>query len=231
MTASFLPPSLSAPLLSLPVFPLLWLPHCTIMLLTLRATLGPTALTLARRSPLSCYLLGLAYTFAGALTSLVLRGKPLLGLLALSPQLYSFTVVWYLMLYFPGDTVYKSLTLLPVAPLLAAAQDWMRILAVKNGVSSCLQDYPGSFLVPVVFASLTSSGFMLVKYLEQVLQTGDFTFKIRHPSSKTMVVAALLLTAQHLGHLPGISPDDLYCCLVLYAVAVRLLTSFVIKVS
>ena len=70
-----LPPALTAALLSTPAFPHLWLPHCLLMCLALRATLGggAPALAFARRHPLSCWLLGAAYTFAGALLGRLLR--------------------------------------------------------------------------------------------------------------------------------------------------------------
>ena len=167
---SVLPPWLSSPLLTLPVFPYLWLPHCALMCLALRATLAPGAgpLHFARLHPLSCYLLGLAYTFSGKLVSLLLTNQSVLTVLTLSTPLYSYTVVWYLVFFSPYDLLYRLLTLLPLAPLLAAAQDWMRLAAVRAVVAAAIEVHPQAFLYPVVLATLTSSGFMIVKYLEQV---------------------------------------------------------------
>jgi len=219
-------------ILKTPVFPFLWIPHCMLMSLSLRATLGhgPPALLFARKHPLSCYLMGVLYTFPGGLISLILLNKPILTFLTLSNNLYSFTVVWYLMFFGPRDFLYRILTSrLPLVPLLAALQDWQRIGLVSTGVKTILEVHPTSFLYPVVFATLKSSGFMVVKYCEQILLTGlSKAFVLPHHATKTMVVAACLLTAQQLGFL-NVDYNDLYCGLVIMAISVRLLTSWIFK--
>merc|ERR1712083_793561 len=114
-------------------------------------------------------------------------------------------------------------------PLMAALQDWQRIGLVLSGVKTILEIHPTSFLYPVVFATLKSSGFMIVKYCEQILLTGlSKAFVLPHHATKTMVVAACLLTAQQLDLL-SVDYNDLFCGLVLFAVIVRLVTSWVFK--
>ena len=60
---------------------------------------------------------------------------------------------------------------------------------------------------------------------------GDRTFRIGHHATKTMAVSAALLTAQAQGWLAGVSAEDMYCCLVLMAMALRIVTSYVMKVT
>ena len=65
----------------------------------------------------------------------------------------------------------------------------------------------------------------------QVAVKGDRTFRIGHHATKTMAVSAALLTARAQGWLAWVSAEDLYCCLVLMAMALRLVTSYVMKVT
>jgi len=219
-------------ILQTPVFPFLWVPHCMLMSLSLRATLGhgPPALLFARQHPLSCYLLGVLYTFPGGLLSLILLNQPILTLLTWTNNLYSFTVVWYLMFFGPRDFLYRILTSrLPLVPLMAALQDWQRLGLVSSGVKTILEIHPTAFLYPVVFATLKSSGFMIIKYCEQILLTGlSKAFVLPHHATKTMVVAACLLTAQKLD-LISVDYNDLFCGLVLMTICIRLTTSWICK--
>jgi len=218
-------------ILSTPVYPFLWLPHCVIMSLALRATLGSQsqALQFARAHILTCYSLGILYTFSGALTGLILSNQSVLTILTWSNNLYSFTIVWYLMFYGPGDCLYRFLTKFPITPFLVIAQDWLRLANVRKGVLQSVQDRPDFFLYPVVFASCTSNGFMFLKYLERCLQTG---FKeaavVKHHSAKTMVVTAILLTAQARGVI-SIQAEDVYCSMVMVTAVLRLVTTFLVK--
>ena len=97
-------------------------------------------------------------------------------------------------------------------------------------MKTILEIHPTSFLYPVVFATLKYSGFMIVKYCEQILLTGlSKAFVLPHHATKTMVVAACLLTAQQL-ELLSIGYNDLFCGLVVVAICVRLATSWLFKV-
>jgi len=159
---------------------------------------------------------------------LLLLNQPILTFLTWSTNLYSFTVVWYLMFFGPGDFLYSLLTSrLPLIPLMAAAQDWQRIGLVSAGVKTIMETHPTAFLYPVVFATLKSSGFMVVKYCEQILLNGlSKAFVLPHHATKTMVVASCLLTAQKL-QLLSVAYEDLFCGLVLIAIMIRLVTSWI----
>ena len=72
---------------------------------------------------------------------------------------------------------------------------------------------------------------MIVKYCEQILLSGlSKAFVLPHHATKTMVVAACLLTAQQMNML-SVDYNDLFCGLVLMAILVRLITSWVFKVG
>lgn len=219
-------------IVSVPAFPSLWIPHCIVMCLVLRGTLGQgqQALHFARRHPLACYMLALIYTFSGAMVGLLLRAQPILTVLTWTNNVTSFTVVWYLMFFGPRDLPHRALTAVPVAPLLVAAQDWLRLLSARRGVQAILAEHPLSFLYPVVFASLASNGFLFVKYIEKLLLGGPSkAFVIPHHATKTMVLTAILLTAQAQGFLPMVGAEDLFSYIVLLTVSLRLVTSFLLK--
>ena len=155
--------------LTIPVFPYLWLPHVIIMTFFLRSSLGPSAVPWAQRHPFSCFTLGLVYCFSGGLVGLFLSNKSLLTILTWSPNLYSFSIAWYLMFFSPFDVVHRLVSsLTPVLPLMVAAQDWLRIAVVASGIRTTLEEHPTAFVYPVVFAVVTSNGFLIFKYFEQV---------------------------------------------------------------
>merc|ERR1712055_377133 len=224
-----LPTPVVEAILALTPFPFLWIPHCILCCLGLRATLGPNAPQFARRPPLACFLHGLFYTFAGAIVGLVLKGKSILLILTMSSKLYSYTFVWYLMFFAPGDLPNAILTKLRVQPLLAAAQDWMRLGAVKVNVKAAIEEQPETFLYPVAVATPTSSGLMIVKYVEQLLLGKDCAFVIKQHATKTMAVAAVILTAEAHGHFQALPHEELFCALVVAAILLRLLVSFLSK--
>merc|ERR1711934_1176632 len=226
---TMLPAPVLETILAVPPFPFLWIPHCILCCLGLRATLGANALQFARRHPLSCFLHGLFYTFAGAIVGLFLKGKSILLILTMSSKLYSYTFVWYLMFFAPGDLPNAILTKLQVQPLLAAAQDWMRLGAVRSNVITALEEQPGTFFYPVALATLTSSGLMIVKYVEQLLQKKDCAFVIKQHATKTMAAAAVILTAEVQGNFQALPHEELFCTLVIAAILLRLLVSFLSK--
>ena len=55
-------------------------------------------------------------------------------------------------------------------------------------------------------------------------------FVIPHHSSKTTVLASILLVAQAQGHLP-VNGEQLYAGLVLAAILLRLVTTYLVKVN
>jgi len=226
---TMLPAPVLETILAVPPFPFLWIPHCILCCLGLRATLGANALQFARLHPLSCFIHGLLYTFAGAIVGLLLKGKSILLILTMSSKLYSYTVVWYLMFFAPGDLPSAILTKLRLQPLLAAAQDWMRLGAVRANVAAALEEQPDSFLYPVAVATLTSSGLMIVKYVEQLLLGKDRAFVIKQHATKTMAVAAVILTADAHGYIQALPQEEIFCSLVVAAILLRLLVSFLSK--
>lgn len=135
--------------LTTPVFPYLWLPHVIVMTFFLRSSLGPSAVVWAQRHPLSCFTLGLIYCFSGGLAGLFLGNKSLLTILTWSPNLYSFSLAWYLMFFSPYDVVHRLVSsLTPFLPLLVATQDWLRIAVVASGVRTTLEEHPTAFCLP-----------------------------------------------------------------------------------
>ena len=93
---------------------------------------------------------------------------------------------------------------------------------VMTGVNSVLTEHPESFIYPVFIATLKSSGFMVVKYLEQVLMRGlNKPFKVASHYTKTMVVAACVFVAQSRG-LVKMDQGELYSCMVMGLMIVRI---------
>ena len=122
------------------------------------------------------------------------------------------------------------LTKLQVQPLLAAAQDWMRLGAVRANVAAALEEQPGTFIYPVALATLTSSGLMVIKYVEQLLLGKECAFVIKQHATKTMAAAAVILTAEAQGHFKVLPHEELFCTLIVAAILLRLLVTFVSKV-
>jgi len=217
-------------ILKTPVFPYLWIPHCIMMNLALRGTIGhgDAALKFSKKHPLSCFILAALYTYPGGILSNVFLAQPPLGFLTQHNPFYAFVAVWYLMFFGPFDILYKTLMNIPkISLLFSLVQDWLRVGLVAGGVTQVFSLHPSAFLYSVVISTIKSSGFMLVKYLEHAAQHG-FTkgFVFPHHSSKTMVLAAVLFTAQKHGHLQA-DWDTLYFLLVIWAVAARIFTSLI----
>ena len=83
---------------------------------------------------------------------------------------------------------------------------------VSGGVKAILSDYPDAVIYPIFFATIKSSGFMVIKYIEAVLVgVGSLSqpFTISHHSTKSMMVAASLLVARHRGLL-ALPHEDLF---------------------
>lgn len=213
--------------LNTPTFPYLWVPHCILMNIALRATLGiEHGPQFARQHPLSCLLLALLYNYPGALLANLLLAKPLLSFLLISHTLYATLLAWYLVFYSPQDLFYRLIMSSKLVPVLAALQDWLRIGLVLSGLQTINDESPGHLFYPVIFALIKSSGFMLVKYAEHVLLHGlNKAFSIPNQASKTMLFAAVVLQVQMVYGLLPLSETDLYCYLVLLAVILRLLTA------
>ena len=93
---------------------------------------------------------------------------------------------------------------------------------VLTGVNSVLSEYPEAFIYPVFIATLKSSGFVVVKYLEQVLMHGlNKPFKVASHYTKTMVLAACLLVAQSRG-LVKMDQGELFSVMVMVLMIIRM---------
>lgn len=103
---------------------------------------------------------------------------------------------------------------------------------VLTGVTSVLSEHPEAFIYPVFIATLKSSGFMVVKYLEQMLMHGLNTpFKVTSHYTKTMVLAACVLVAQSRG-LVTMDRGELYAFMVMVLMIIRISdTTGILKVS
>lgn len=211
-----------------PIFPVLWTASCVVMCGAARLTLGDKVQQLSRSNPLSLYLLSLLYCYPGAILSALLQAQPPLLLLTRTNQLASFSLVWYVMFY----TNLHSLASRPSASLLLSlAQDWMRLHLVRNAVKTVLDQYPEAWLYAVIFATLSSSGFVVVKYVEHIVLSGlSKPFTIPHHSTKTMFLGASFLVAQHQGMFP-VNLTDLFTSLVLAASAFRISTSYFVNMK
>ena len=217
-------------ILATPVFPHLWVPHCVLMSLALRKSLGSDHWhQFSRTHPLSCLMAALVYIYPGGiLASLVLGEPPLAFLQAAGPSFYAALLVCYLVFYAPADLFVRMMTSVPgLLPLCTLLQDWQRIGLVQSGLQTVNAGTPGLFLFPVIIGVVKSSGFMFVKYLEARLlyrEAGSGGFRLPNQAAKTMLLVAVILQMQHLYSPLPVSQSELYCLLVVLAVSLRLAT-------
>jgi len=214
-------------ILSVPIFPYLWVPHAVLMSVALRNTLGSKWHDISRDSPLSCLIMGMVYIYPGGIVAALLQGEPLLSFLLAGPQLYTSLAAWYLIFYCPMDLVfqvYKTLRLQYVFPIL---QDWQRIGLVLSGIEGANKITNGSYIIyPIVIGILKSSGFMFVKYMEVGIINGLKTgFKVPNQATKTMIIAAILIQLQIVYGILPMTVPELYCILVVLTVLLRIITT------
>ena len=192
---------------NVPVFPYLWIPHCILMSLAVRATVG--GLKFSRSHPLSCYMMAVLYTFPGGIVAAVLLAEPPLAFLTNTPSMVAMTIVWYLVFYAPYDFFAKLIGLLHLRFPLGFLQDFLRIQLVIAGVNTVHALHPNTVLYPIVVATAKSSGFMFIKYAEAVIFNAKPPngFAVPNHHSKTCILAAVLFTARSAGYLDvGVKP-------------------------
>lgn len=208
-----------------PPFPTLWVPHCIIMSSALRAMLGDDWRRFRRQHPLSLIFLGALYIFPGAIVSDFLLGEPPLSFLLRTPLVLSGAAVWYLTFYSPKDFFFRMMAVLPVWTLMGAAQDFLRIQLVRSGVEAIAAKHPGALAYPFVFAVCKSSGFLFLKWAENVLlhSARGRPFAIPNHSTKTCILASAALTLRAAG-LVAVDEDFLVAGFAVAAIALRLLT-------
>lgn len=210
--------------LDFPVFPALWIPHCIMMSLALRNTLGGNWQGFSRQHPMSCFILAILYTFPGGILATAMLAQPVLSFMLNTPFVLAMMGSWYLVFYSPNDLFFQLVTKTGLILPFSGAQDFLRLHLVLSGVQTIHQLHPGSFFYPVVFAICKSSGFMFLKYAEYILANGlKQAFVIPHHSTKTCILASIVLTLQSLGHLP-IDIKPLFAILVCISLSFRLLT-------
>ena len=127
-------------IINIPVFPYLWIPHCIIMCLAVKSTIGIETETdilteetfilyilgsrnLDRTSPLSVFLLSVLYSYPGGILAAFILGNPILAFLTNTNQFLSFIITWYLMFYTRINIFINNITL----TFLLIAQDLMRL--------------------------------------------------------------------------------------------------------
>ncbi len=211
-------------IVAFPVMKAVWLPHCLMMSLALRAAIGDQWKAFSRRHPLATLVANTLYVFPGGIIASVLLTEPILQFTLNSAAMTQMAIAWYAVFFAPFDCVVGIVDALRLRRLLAATQDFMRIYLVLTGVETIHERHPDAFLYPVVFAFCKSSGFMFVKYFESVFL--DFprssnALIVNHHSSKTCFAAAVAFTSVSLGYV-ALPMETMYALFCLAAITSRL---------
>ena len=200
---------------TIPIFPYLWIPHCILMSMAVRATVG--GIKFSRTHPLACYMMATVYTFPGGILASLLLAEPPLAFLANTPAMVVMTIAWYLVFYSPYDFFVKMIESLHMRHLLGFLQDIQRIQLVISGVETIHAVYPKTLFYPFVFATAKSSGFMFIKYIEAMVFNSKPPkgFVVPNHHSKTCMLAAVLFIASDIGYLE-VEKKTLFfiCCLI-----------------
>lgn len=183
-------------LINLPVFPLLWIPHCILMAMASKSTYGLQSVALAKANPLSTYIKTMIYTFPGGILHAILMGEPAFAFMANMPFMAAMTLSWYFIFYFDFIANILSKFVLPMT----IAQDFFRLQLCLAGVASVASNHPSAFLYMAFMGVCKSSGFMVFKYLEHALDHGlNKAFVVPNHPSKTCVLASVAFAAQTSG--------------------------------
>lgn len=187
-------------LMNVPMFPYLWAPHCIMMSLAARQVYGDNALDYAKSNPLSCFIRSLLYTYPGGILSSFLMAEPPFAFLTALPPLLTMIISWYLIFFSPKDMfaqmILKSKLTLPMS----MAQDFQRLHLCLIGVTSVAVSHPKAFIYMAFIGVCKSSGFMVLKYLENAFDHGcREPFKIPNYPTKTCVWASVAFAAQASG--------------------------------
>ena len=212
-------------LIHVPAFPYLWIPHCIMMSWNLRQTYGKDALNLAKGQPLSCFIRALFYTYPGGILAAILASEPPLAFLANTPSILSMIISWYLIFFAPADLFVALLKKARLAFIFSICQDFQRLQLCMQGVQIISKGHPGAFLYMTFFATCKSSGFMVIKYLEHLLDQGLVKpFHIPNYPTKTCVLASMAFAADASGILALGGPP---CILTYFSFLVLTLRLFV----
>ena len=213
--------------LNFPVFELFWTPHCLMMSLLLRRTFLDKSY--AQKNPLATYLMAVLYTFPGGILATLLLAKPVLSFTVDNTSaLVQMTLSWYLIFFSPFDIVATLIDGIPgLKTAFAASQDFFRMYLVWTGVKAVHGMHPGAFVYPVVFATAKSSGFLVVKYFQDLFVTRKSApFSLSNYPTKSCFLASVAFTAASFDYI-RIPVDTLYAMFIPVVVSLRILTSFV----
>ncbi len=209
-----------------PAFPYLWIPHCLLMSLALRSTLGASALDFARQNPLSCFMRAMLYTYPGGIMSALLLCQPPFEFLTNTPMITTMIVAWYLVFFCPFDLFFKTFHAAKLGLPFFVLSDFLRLHLCLAGVTMIQKVHPTAFIYMVFFAVIKSSGFMVLKYAEHAMDHGlDKPFVVPNYPTKTCVLASVAFAASANG-LVGVGMKPLLAGLTLWAVNLRLMALF-----
>ena len=210
-------------LLTFPVFPYLWIPHCIMMSLVARQMYEPSARDYARAHPLSCILRSFFYTYPGGILSSLLLSEPPLALLTNLPALTTMLFAWYLVYFSPHDIFARCILYTRITLPFSMAQDFLRLHLCLGGVAQIAKLYPDAFIYMVVFAVCKSSGFMVLKYLENALSAKSWpSFHVPNYPTKTCILASAVFAAQASGIYDFGGNGPILAGLTLFAISLRI---------
>jgi len=210
-----------------PAFPTLWVPHCIVMAMGLRQSLGEKEWRqFSRRHPLACLLLATLYIFPGALVSAAVLGQPMLAFLLNTPMVVTAFASWYLVFYCPGDLAVTVINAFYLIVPFGAMQELLRLQLVRSGVLDTAALHPGALLYPAVMGITKSCGFVVIKYLEQLISGfKPSPLAVPNSSTKTILLAAAALAAHASGHLKQVDGEILFAGLSVLAASCRVIQS------
>lgn len=212
-------------LFHIPIFPFLWVPHCLMMSLVVRQVYGPGAVQYAKSNPLSCFVRTMIYTYPGGILSSLLMAEPAFGFLASTPTFLTMVTSWYLIFFSPRDFFAQFLIKSKLTFPCSMAQDFMRLQLCLNGVSSVAKTHPKALFYMTFMGMCKSSGFMVFKYVEHLLDLGldkSKPFRVPNYPTKTCLIASLAFAIQACGLYDFGGNSAILAGLTLLAVTLRL---------
>jgi len=211
-------------LIKFPIFPYLWVPHCIMSSLALRHVYGEKACDIAKTNPLSCFIRAILYTYPGGIIScLLLAEPPIAFILTNMPFFITMVISWYLVFFTPKDLFTQFLLKTRVTFIFSMGQDFQRLHLCLAGVNAVAKIHPQAFFYMILIGVCKSSGFMVLKYIEHVLESGWVKpFSIPNYPTKTCVLASTAFAIQACGFYDFGSNSGLLAGLTLLAVNFRL---------
>jgi len=198
--------------------------HYTLVTLSLRARSGSR--DYAKSHPFASWFVCLVSCLGGALISAFLLGKSTLNVFYLNnTNLIYITIVWYLVMFSPGDIFYKIVNINAVKAIILVLKEVQRVRNIQNGVNTVAETYRGSsldqiFFVAVLIGSVRGSG---AKFLMRPLDSfirgtigADNEFLKPTFSTKHAVLSSILILLQRMGYF---KMDEPLLITILFAIA------------